>query len=63
MSQSKALSVPLEAVVGPAVSCLELAALLAQGAWHAAAVHDKVVAWFGLRCGAAVRKVRGKAQM
>jgi len=24
-------------------------------------VHDKVVAWFGLRCGAAVRMVRGKA--
>ena len=33
---------------------LELAALLAHGASRAAAVHDKVVAWFGLRCGAAV---------
>ncbi len=43
------------------MSVLELAALLAQGAWQAAAVHDQVVAWFGLRCGAAVRMVRGKA--
>ena len=43
----------------PAVSVLELAALLAHGATQAAAVHAKVVAWFGLRCGAAVRKVRG----
>ena len=32
---------------------------MAHGATQAAAVHAKVVAWFGLRCGAAVRKVRG----
>ena len=46
-----------------AVCGLDLAALLAHGAFHAAEVHDHVVAWFGLRCGAAVRKVRGKARM
>ena len=43
-----------------AVFDLELAALLGNGATVAAAVHDKVVAWFDLRYDAAGRKVRGK---
>jgi hypothetical protein len=43
-----------------AVFDLELAALLGNGATLAAAVHDKVVAWFDLRYDAAGRKVRGK---
>ena len=40
---------------------LELAALLAHGAIHAAEVHDHVVAWFGLQCGAAVPEGAGQS--
>jgi hypothetical protein len=44
-----------------AVCGLELAALLAHGAIHAAEVHDHVVAWFGLQCGAAVPEGVGQS--
>jgi len=44
-----------------AVCGLELAALLAHGACRAAAVHNQVVARFGLRCGAAVPERAGQS--
>jgi hypothetical protein len=44
-----------------AVCGFELAALLAHGASRATAVHDLVVAWFGLRCGAAVPEGEGQS--